>query len=156
MASSCDVSTGNCPKFTLPNPGDTGTGKTSVVQHVGRLLGREAPINQCGHATSSNWAEFQVAEVLVYNFNEQSESTELIGGFRPVACDSGGILSTIFQINLDSRCFQNILFLWFQGQCHAVNVWACLDLGAPKFIAGSCGGREKRQVFFSLRSLNGR
>jgi len=43
--------------------GDTGTGKTSVVQHVGRLLGRE---------------------VLVYNFNEQSESTELIGGFRPV------------------------------------------------------------------------
>lgn len=100
MASSCDVSTGNCPKFTLPNPGDTGTGKTSVVQHVGRLLGREAPIKQCGHATSSNGAEFQVAEVLVYNFNEQSESTELIGGFRPVACDSGGILSTIFQINL--------------------------------------------------------
>lgn len=46
MASSCDVSMGNCPKFTLPNPGDTGTGKTSVVQHVGRLLGREAPINQ--------------------------------------------------------------------------------------------------------------
>ncbi|CAK9092930.1 Midasin (Dynein-related AAA-ATPase mdn1) (MIDAS-containing protein) [Durusdinium trenchii] len=43
--------------------GDTGTGKTSVVQHVGRLLGRE---------------------VLVYNFNEQSESTELVGGFRPV------------------------------------------------------------------------
>ncbi|CAK9060279.1 unnamed protein product [Durusdinium trenchii] len=42
---------------------DTGTGKTSVVQHVGRLLGRE---------------------VLVYNFNEQSESTELVGGFRPV------------------------------------------------------------------------
>lgn len=110
--------------------------------------GTNQPSNQCGHATSSNGAEFQVAEVLVYNFNEQSESTELIGGFRPVACDSGGILSTIFQINLDSRCFQNILFLWFQGQCHAVNVWACLDLGAPKFIAGSCGGREKRQVFF--------
>ncbi|CAE7248055.1 mdn1 [Symbiodinium sp. CCMP2456] len=43
--------------------GDTGTGKTSVVQHIGRLLGQE---------------------VLVYNFNEQSESTELIGGFRPV------------------------------------------------------------------------
>eukprot|EP00928_Gymnodinium_smaydae_P070251 TRINITY_DN54136_c0_g1_i1.p1 TRINITY_DN54136_c0_g1~~TRINITY_DN54136_c0_g1_i1.p1 ORF type:complete len:2263 (+),score=321.22 TRINITY_DN54136_c0_g1_i1:723-6791(+) len=43
--------------------GDTGTGKTTVVQHIGELLGRE---------------------VLVYNFNEQSESTELIGGFRPV------------------------------------------------------------------------
>ena len=43
MASSWDVSTGSCP-----NPGDTGTGKTSVVQHVGRLLGREAPINQGG------------------------------------------------------------------------------------------------------------
>ncbi|CAE8606408.1 unnamed protein product, partial [Polarella glacialis] len=43
--------------------GDTGTGKTSVVQHIGQMLGQE---------------------VLVYNFNEQSESTELIGGFRPV------------------------------------------------------------------------
>ena len=34
----------------------------------------------------------------MYNFNEQSESTELIGGFRPVACDSGGIVSTIFKL----------------------------------------------------------
>jgi midasin (ATPase involved in ribosome maturation) len=43
--------------------GDTGTGKTSVVQHLGELLGER---------------------VLVYNFSEQSESSELIGGFRPV------------------------------------------------------------------------
>ena len=30
-------------------------------------------------------------KVLVYNFNEQSESTELIGGFRPVVKVSGGV-----------------------------------------------------------------
>ena len=28
----------------------------------------------------------------MYNFNEQSESTELIGGFRPVAGGSGGLV----------------------------------------------------------------
>eukprot|EP00392_Amoebophrya_sp_AT5.2_P004892 g4901.t1 len=43
--------------------GDTGTGKTTVIQRFAELCGRA---------------------VVVYNFNDQSEASELIGGFRPV------------------------------------------------------------------------
>ena len=43
--------------------GETGTGKTTAVQHLARSLGKV---------------------LLVHNLSEQSDSSELIGGFRPV------------------------------------------------------------------------
>jgi midasin len=43
--------------------GETGTGKTTAVQHLARSIGKE---------------------LLVHNLSEQSDSSELIGGFRPV------------------------------------------------------------------------
>ncbi|CAD7955682.1 unnamed protein product, partial [Amoebophrya sp. A120] len=43
--------------------GDTGTGKTTVIQRFAELCGQK---------------------VFVYNFNDQSEAQELVGGFRPV------------------------------------------------------------------------
>ena len=43
--------------------GETGTGKTTAVQHLARSIGKE---------------------LLVHNLSEQSDSSELIGGYRPV------------------------------------------------------------------------
>jgi midasin len=43
--------------------GETGTGKTTAVQHLASVLGKT---------------------LLVHNLNQQSDSSELVGGFRPV------------------------------------------------------------------------
>lgn len=43
--------------------GETGTGKTTVVQQLAQSLGRT---------------------MLVHNLSEQSDASELLGGFRPV------------------------------------------------------------------------
>ena len=43
--------------------GETGTGKTSVVQHLSRVCGQT---------------------LVVHNLSQQSESADLLGGFKPV------------------------------------------------------------------------
>lgn len=43
--------------------GETGTGKTSIIQHLARLMGRK---------------------LVVHNLNQQTDSSDFIGGFRPV------------------------------------------------------------------------
>ena len=44
--------------------GETGTGKTTAVQQLALMLGRT---------------------LVVHNLNQQSDSSELIGGFRPAS-----------------------------------------------------------------------
>mmetsp|Transcript_2552 Transcript_2552/g.9614 ORF Transcript_2552/g.9614 Transcript_2552/m.9614 type:complete len:5361 (-) Transcript_2552:2473-18555(-) len=56
---------GVCTRMSEPVllTGETGTGKTSIVQHLARLMGRK---------------------LVVHNLNQQTDSADFIGGFRPV------------------------------------------------------------------------
>ncbi|KAF7455925.1 MDN1 midasin, partial [Cryptosporidium felis] len=61
--------------------GDTGTGKTTIIQQLHGML--------YGGGRSFVWDSSEEAgekecDLLVYNFNEQSESSDIIGSFRPV------------------------------------------------------------------------
>ncbi|KAF4695443.1 AAA ATPase midasin, partial [Perkinsus olseni] len=51
--------------------GDTGCGKTTTVQCLARMLNRE---------------------LMVYNFSDQSEAQELIGGLKPLPIDAGDLI----------------------------------------------------------------
>ncbi|OII75562.1 MDN1 midasin [Cryptosporidium ubiquitum] len=61
--------------------GDTGTGKTTIIQQLHYMLygTNKSYINE--HLEEG---EDKFCELLVYNFNEQSESSDIIGSFRPI------------------------------------------------------------------------
>ena len=88
--------------------GETGTGKTSSVQYLSQLLGRR---------------------LLVINLNQQSDSADLLGGYKPV--DLKWKIAPIRQEfdDLFIRTFnikENAVFLSHISKCFANRQWANL------------------------------
>ncbi|KAH8583660.1 MDN1 [Cryptosporidium sp. chipmunk genotype I] len=61
--------------------GDTGTGKTTIIQQLHYMLYGSGKNYINEHLEEG---EDKFCELLVYNFNEQSESSDIIGSFRPI------------------------------------------------------------------------
>ncbi len=85
--------------------GETGTGKTSTVQYLAQLLGHK---------------------LLVINMNQQSDSADLLGGYKPVDLKYkvGPIrqeFETLFRQTFDEA--QNMKFLMHVATCFANRRW---------------------------------
>ncbi|POM85169.1 AAA domain (dynein-related subfamily) family protein [Cryptosporidium meleagridis] len=61
--------------------GDTGTGKTTIIQQLHYML-YGADKNYINKHLEEGEDKF--CELLVYNFNDQSESSDIIGSYRPI------------------------------------------------------------------------
>ena len=74
--------------------GETGAGKTSTVQHLADELGQE---------------------LVVLNMNQQSESSDMLGGFKPVNVVNLGKISFILFLNSFLPSFLSLSFLLFHS-----------------------------------------
>ncbi|XP_023239823.1 midasin-like [Centruroides sculpturatus] len=85
--------------------GETGTGKTSVVQYLADLLGHK---------------------LTVINMNQQSDSVDLLGGYKPVKLKS--IIAPLHKEYEEIFCqsfsrIQNIKFLGHISKCYSSQRW---------------------------------
>jgi midasin len=118
--------------------GDTGTGKTSAVQHLARLTGHK---------------------LTVLNLSQQSDSSDLLGGFQPV--NVSRVVGRVKDHFLDLfHCtfsvVQNIRFLRHIQDSYVKNDWKTIlrlmhhcFLSAKK-RAGSCGRLKSQWHAFGL------